>query len=708
MPSLQSAALYSLDVAAYTTSEGTELLDAAVVSGSFFQTMAGPMAAGRGFGPDDEQDPVAVISDSLARRLFGAPAAALHQPITLWSRAFTIVGVVDPAFRFPEAEIDAWTPAGRARAANPRCCGFGMIGRLAADAPVARAAAEAAAFARTPAGRGATGRADLRATAVGLLDATVAPARPALLVLMAAAGLMLLVACANIVNLLIARRSARARELATRVMLGASRARLIMQSATETTLIAAAGAAAGIALAHAAVAAVDRTGSAGLPRLDDVRLDLPVLLFAAGIAAAAALFTGVVPALRSDSAALIGHGGVTPPPGGRWLRRALCIAEFALSLVLLVGASLLARSLVALVRTDLGVAAQGVVTASMNFRMTSPRSTDEEIRIRAAEVLSALEAVPDVTAAGVGTSLPPSQSRIRITLRREGERVDYQAAGVAATPGYFEALGMRLVRGRHFTPDDDLNHPPVMIMSVETTRRFFGDGDPIGRTMRLPVMRDGVNAGEEMTLVGVVSSVRYSGLDALPDDAVYRPFAQRAWGAPFLVVRTEGDPDALATSLRRYVGAVDQTVVLTEVRTLASIVSDAAAQPRFRTVVLAGMAGLAAAMAAVGLYGVISYSVARRTKEIGVRMALGAERQHVLGLLLREGLGLAAGGALIGIGLALLAVRLLDGLLYGVEPADPVSFGLAATGLSTLTLIASYLPARRAARIDPVAALREQ
>lgn len=707
--SLESAALYSLEVATHATAEGTELLDVAVVSGSFFPALDGPLAAGRGLDPPEDLAPSVVISERLARHLFATPAAAMDQTLALSDRSYTIVGVAAADFRFPAANTDVWMPAGFMRSANPRCCGFRLVGRLDAGVSPAQASIEAATFARAQAAA-SPDRGEVRANAVSLLDSTVASARPALLVLMAAAGLMLLVACANIVNLLVARRWARSREIATRVMLGASRARLARQSVTETLLVGAGGGVVGVMLADVSIGALARLGSAGLPRVEDVRTDVPVLLFASGVTILAALVTGVLPAVRSHETEVLHRvgTGMTAPPVSRWLRRSLCVAELALSLVLLIGASLLARSFVTLMRTELGVAADGVVTASLNFGMSGPRRTDEEIRVRAAQLVSTLEEQPGVTAAGVGTSLPPNTSRIRLTLRRPGESRDYQAAGVAATPGYFAALGMRLVSGRLFTSDDDLNHPPVMIMSVDTARRFFGDGDPIGRTMTLPVVRNGTNASEEMALVGVVASVRYSGLDATPDDAVYRPFAQQTWGAPFLVVRTEGDAEQLATSIRRHIAAVDPAIVTSEVRTLSSIVSTAAAGPRFRTVVLAAMAGLAVLIAGVGLYGVVAFSVTQRTREIGVRVAIGASRRDVLALIMREGFLLGAAGAAIGLGLALLTVRLLVGLLYGVDPVDPLSFIVSGVGLLALTLLASYLPARRAAGIDPVLALRSE
>jgi putative ABC transport system permease protein len=445
-----------------------------------------------------------------------------------------------------------------------------------------------------------------------------------------------------------------------------------------------------------------------VPRLDAVHVDVPVLLFSIALAGVAALGAGLLPAWQSANTAdalKFGAAGATGASGRPQVRRVLCATELAVSLVLLVGASLLGRSLVRLMHTDLGVTTDHVVTASMNLAF-GQRPTDAQTLERVERVIERIRTLPGVRAVGVGTALPPNASRLMLTLRRTGETVDYQAAGVAATPDYFHALGMRLVNGRLFTAEDDLNHPPVMIMSVDTARRFFGDGDPIGRAMSLPVRRNGVNGRADMTLVGTIANVKYSGLDAAADDAVYRPFKQQTWVAPYLVVRTTGDPENLVPTVGREIAAVDRGIVITGVRALDAVVSDAAAQPRFRTVLLAAIAGLALLMAIVGLYGVVAYSVSQRTREIGIRMALGARGGDVLAMVLWEGLQLAVAGISGGLVAAFAATRALTGLLYGIAPTDGVSFGFAGASLLIVALMASYVPARRATKVDPLVALR--
>ena len=702
--SFQATAFYSAEIAALAADGGNLVIDTAVVSDTFFATIGGPIVAGRALGAADDNGTAVVVSERLARRLFGDPSRAVGQSLTLSSRAYTVAGVAGPDFQFPSNKTDVWMPSGLARSLSPRCCGFRMLARLTPGAEIGGATSEVAAAAPTL----GAGEAGMHARAIRLRDQIVGAIEPALLVLFAAVALVLVIGCANLLNLLLARQVAREREAAIRAALGASRARLVAEALLEAGLLAAAGVTAGLVLAIGVVALLKRWQPAGVPRLDAIRLDAPVLLFSLAVAALTALAAGLLPAWRSG-VARPGFAAPTATSGvhRRRVRRLLCAAELAISMVLLVGAALLGRSLVRLMHTDLGVHSAGVVTASMNLAFGG-RPTDAMALERVTRVLARISQLPGVTAAGAGTSLPPNASRIVVTLRRAGESVDYRAAAVVATPGYFDALGMRLVSGRLFTPGDDLDHPPVMIMNVDTAKRFFGPGDPIGRTLSLPVLRNGRNISEDMTLVGIVSNVKYSGLDAAADDAVYRPFAQQAWVAPYLVARTAGDPRGLVPVLGRAIAEADPGAVVSDVRSLDEIVSDAASAPRFRTLLLGAMAALALAIAIVGLYGVMAHSVAQRTKEVGIHMALGARRSAVLWMVLREGLAVAGAGVAAGVALSVLSTRLLRGLLYGVAPTDMVSYGIAAASLFTVAAIATYIPARHAAAVDPLIALRHE
>ena len=706
----EATAVYSTEVAALATDQGSDVVDTAVVSGTFFSTLAGPIAAGRPLDRSDDLTPTIVISDRLSRVLFASPQDAVGRRLTLSSRAYTIAGVADPRFQFPTAKTDAWIPSGYMRTVNVRCCWFRMFGRLKPGAAVGEAAAEAATLTKASSPADSAARSDRRATVVILRDQIVGGVRAALLVLFAAVGLVLLVACVNIVNLLLARQVARSRDAAIRRALGASRGRLVSQSLAEVAVLASIGVAMGVVLAFQSVRVLQRWQPPGVPRLDAVHVDGKALLFSIGIAVLATIAAGVLPAWRSaaSTAALTsGAAAAAGAPGNRRVRRVLCAAELAVSLVLLVGATLLGRSLVRLMSTDLGVTTDHVVTASLNLALGA-RPTDAQTLDPVERVIDRIATLPGVRAVGAGTSLPPNASRVRLTLRPVGDAVGYQASGVAATPGYFRALGIRLVAGRLFTEEDDDTRPQVMIMSADTAKRFFGDGNPIGRTTTLPTSRNGVNGQAEMTLVGVIANVKYAGLDVAADDAVYRPFRQQTWPSPFLVAQTATDPQTFAGTLRREIGAVDRGMVVADVRPLDAVVADAAAQPRFRTVLLASIAALALAMAIVGLYGVVAYSVAQRTKEIGIHMALGARGADVLQMVLREGVALAAAGIAGGLAMSAAATRTLEGLMYGIAPTDAASYVLASAGLFGVALVASYLPARRATKVDPLVALRQQ
>jgi predicted permease len=706
---IASTGLYATDVVALSGKGGSELLDSAVVSSTFFSTIAGPFAAGRPLDLADDASPSVVISERLARRIFQDPNSAIGRELTLTSRAYTVVGVAASAFQFPTPQTDAWLPAAFAHSVSPQCCGFRVIARLNAGGTVERARAAVTPAFRTSAGGTQAEGNSLRTGVIRLSDDIVAAVRPALLVLFAAVLMVLIIACSNLANLLLARNAARRREFELRRALGASSTTLIRQILVESAVLATGGALVGAALARLSLIALSRLATDTLPRINSIHIDWPVLLFAIFVAALTALGAGLVPALRIVNDQRIQSQGVggTAAPHVAHIQRTMCIVQVALAVTLVVGATLLGRSLVRLLNVDLGVSTDHVLTASMGLAF-GERPTDVQTVARVNRVIEAAQGLPGVRAVGVGTSLPPTQSRIRITLKRQGDVVDYQATAIPATPGYFSALQMRLIKGRFFTDADDDRHPAVMIMTDDTAKRCFGNDDPIGRTMSLPLLRDGRTTSIEMTLVGVIANVKYAGLGAPPDDAVFRPFAQQPWVAPFLVMRTAGDPAVLSVPLRRAIAQVDPRIVTSSVASLDELVTNAAAQPRLRTVLLASLGGLALGIAAVGLYGMVAYAVSRRTKEIGIRIALGATSHDVLGLMLGGGMIVGITGVGIGVAGALILARLLAGLLYGIAPTDPVSFGAASVGLLMVTLIASYIPARRAAHVNPIRALREE
>jgi putative ABC transport system permease protein len=697
-------ALYTRGAHALSTREGTEPLDDALVSTEFFETMGGRIAAGRPLTAEDDAIPSCVISERLARRLFNTPGQAVGQTLTLNARPFTIVGVAASEFKFPERVTDAWLSARFVRTFDSRDFGFQMIGRAREGSTVERINAEVESIAH------AQPRADgqLRAHVVRLADQIASPVARILTILFAAVTLVLLVACINLANLQLAHNASRERELAIRSSLGASRLRLVAQSLTESACLAALGTALGLLVAYLLLTLAVTTAATFVPNIEFARLDMPTLLFAIAVMGASALTAGMAPALATSWSAREARLTIVASsrPHQR-VRRVLCVVEWSAAFVLLVGAALLGRSLVGLMTTDLGVSPDHVVTASLNFAF-GQQPSETEVANRVQGLIDRINHLPGVQITAAGTSLPPQSSRLRMTLRREGEAVDYAASGVPVTPEYFSALHIPLIQGRLFNESDDASHPPVMIMSADTAKHFFGSGDVIGRTLKVPqaTWLDVRKGSIDMTLVGVIGNVKYSGLTMPADDAIYRPFAQQPWIAPFLVARTTTDPAALLPSVRREIAAAGPGIVFSSVRTLDSIMSDAAAQPRAQTVVLIALTTLALAMSAVGLYGVVAFSVAQRTREIGIRVALGASRGRVLMLALQEGAVIGVLGLAVGVGAAFAVVRLLESSLYGISATDPLSFVVAAVILSGVAIAASYLPARRATSVDPLVALR--
>jgi putative ABC transport system permease protein len=315
--------------------------------------------------------------------------------------------------------------------------------------------------------------------------------------------------------------------------------------------------------------------------------------------------------------------------------------------------------------------------------------------------------MPGVRAVGAGTSLPPNTSRLMLSLRRKSDNADYAASAVSCTPGYFQALGIRLLKGRFFTAADDAQHPPVIIVSATTARRLFGDADPLGQTMGIPKFQYRLTSSQDATVVGVVADVKYSGMDTAPGDEVYYSLPQAPWLSTFLTVRTDADIN-LAATLRQIVATVDPTVAVSTIKPLDGIIATAVAPAGFRTVLIAAFAFIGLTIAAIGLYGIVAYSVSQRTAELGVRMALGADAGQVLSLVLREGVTIATAGIIIGVPAAYATSRTFAALLFGVAPTDTPTYVAAAMALLLIALAASYVPARRAARVDPMVALRAE
>jgi len=689
-----------------TTREGSEMIDGARVSPSFFSTLGGPLVAGRPLAPADAVAPSVVISHRLSQRLFNGPQTALGAHLILNAHDYVVVGVVGPAWNAPSWKTDVWQPVGFEHLMTAQCCYVQLLGRLKPDVPLALAVTDVRDTARALERIDPRSFGRLHPSATRLRDRQLGGGRPALLLLWAAVAVVLVVACANLLNLLIARNVARAREISIRQALGASRGRLVLQGLAESAVLAAGGVAGGLFIARAAAALLVGVDPETFPQLHDVRINPVVLAFAIVLGIVTALATGMLPAIQTASAPALRTTATAPTRRHRRLQQVLCIAQLGAAVVLLVAATLLGRSFADLLSTDLGVTPEHVTTAAINAGIGRPHS-GEEIAAVMHRVVEQLEQEPGVRAVGVGTSLPPDVSRLTMTLKRQGNEVDYAATAVSCTPGYLQALGIRLVNGRLFTTADDAQHPPVMIVGATTARHLFGDSDPIGQTMTIPKFRYKLASGADATIVGVVADVKYAGIDAAAGDQVYMPLAQMPWLSTFLAVRMDADVN-LAPALRRIVASVDPTVAVTAVKPLDGILATATAPAKFRTTLIVVFALLGLTIAATGLYGIVAYSVSQRTAEIGIRVALGAGTGDVIMLVLREGVAIAVVGVAIGLPAAYAASRTFATLLFGVKPTDLLTYAASAIGLIVVALAASYAPARRAARVDPMVALRAE
>jgi len=715
---IASLAGYSSGDHALEGGEVVEPLEGTFVSEHFFSTLGEPPAVGRLLGPEDDGSPVAVISHRLWLRLFNGDASAIGGPITLSGRAYTVVGVAARDFRFPNNRIDVWTPMGHAKQTRlapwlnaPRGGGVSLVARLNPGSTIAQARSDLQDLGR----RLAIERPDVDGGVVPIItpvvDSVTGAVRPALHMLLGAVVLVLVVASANVANLLLARHAARERDTAVRLALGASRGRLIAHSLAESTIIGVGGCLGGILLAVGVVRTLVWLGPAQLPRLDAIRVDGPVLAFAVAVSAAATLLASLGPAIqRSGQDPTVALGATSRIAGSaraRRLRSILVAGELALSIPLLVGASVLARSFVRLLHTETGARMDHVIVARLNLSL-GRQLTPPQQRTLGSALVERIKALPGIRFAALGSALPPSGRMVEVTLRDlptvRGVASEYSVNAAPVTADFFSTLGIPLLKGRPFNEGDDAAHERVMIVSADVARDLFG-GDAVGRTLSLPTPKhDSVT----VTAVGVVGNVAYKGLAEPAEPTLYVPFAQQPWPTAFLVARTTGEPAMIARDLRRAIGEVDRQIGLVSLQTLNDVVSQEIAQPTFRTAALSAVAGLAMALTTIGLSGVVGHSVSKRTAEIGLRMALGASRADIVRLVLREGLLMGAVGGSVGLLAAGAFTRLLAGFLFGITPTDALSFLLAAAFLVVVVLAASYLPARRASRIDPTTALRAE
>jgi putative ABC transport system permease protein len=691
---------------------GPEQVPAAFVSSNFFKVMGIRPAMGRGFTAEEEtpgRDGVIVLSHGAWQRRFGADPRTLGSTVSINGTQSTIVGIMPAGFAFPST-AELWFPFAMDQAKASRGGHYlGVIGRIKPGVAHERAEAEMKAIAERLALQYPDVNAGESAVIVPLHEQVVGEVRPALLTLLAAVAMTVLIACANVANLLLVRGSVRRKELAIRAALGASRARLVRQMLVESLVLAMAGGIIGIALAQLALRPLQVLSAGTLPRVTEISIDLTVLGFALGVSLLTGIVFGLAPAWQAASAALVDvlkDGGRSHSPIGRWMRTSLLVAEVALSMVLLVGAALLLRSFANVTGIDPGFRPEGVLTFRVS--LPQPRYPDGQHRMTFYDALiTRLEALPGVRGAGLVQNLPLKGDYLlgfEVQGRPPVRREDRLNANYRAISGrYFETLGIPVLRGRTFTERDKDGAPLVAIVDEAFARRHFPGEDPIGRGIDIGNGSDGF-----AEIVGVVGSVRYDGLATTPRPMMYAPLAQDGFGTMWVVARTTGDPADLMAEARQVVRSLDPAMPAYAMKTLEDVISESIAPRRFPMLLLGLFAAIAMGLAAVGLYGVVAYGVSLRTQEIGIRMAIGAGRGDVLRMIVAGGMRVALIGVILGIGGALVMSRLMRTMLFGVTAVDPASYAGTALMLLAVAALACYIPARRAMRLDPLSALREQ
>ena len=693
------------------------LLIAYSFSSDYFRVLGVAPLFGRTFLPEEEQpgkNHVTVLSYSFWQSRFGGDQDIVGKTITLDGAAYTIIGVMPSAFKYPPF-TELWTPLTvGAEAANDRAYRYlRVMARLKPGVTLQQARAEMNAIASRLALEYPKTNKDEDATnLISLREKISGDIRPALVVLLTAVGFVLLIACANVANLLLARAASRQREVAVRVALGASRSRLVRQFLTESMLLGLIGGALGMLLASLSTRAMvtmfpPTIFNLNIPHVEEIPIDGWVLGFAVVVSLFTGAVFGLVPALQAcgnTNASMKESGrGLAGSMQGRRFRSALVVAELALSLILLTAAGLTLRSFVHLLRSDLGFDPDHVLT----MRVLPPDykyKTDAEKIQFSDQVMERIRALPGVEAAGTVTFLPLSgwwgQRTVALQSQPTPENQRPAAMWSSVTAGYFRALGIPLLKGRFFTEQDNQGAPGVAIISKRLARQLAPNGDPLGERIEV----QGVKGAVEV--VGVVGDVHHLGITSETTSEVYLSFAQVPEPIMCFAIRTAGDPYGVAKEAQRAIWAVDKDQAVGFVMTMSQLASESLAPQRVLMLILATFGGMALLMAAVGLYGVIANSVAQRTHEIGVRMALGARSGDVLRLVLGQGLGFVAAGLAIGLAGAFGLMRFVSSLLYGVRATDPMTLAFAAFVLAGVALLASYIPARRAMRVDPMVALR--
>ena len=694
----------------------------------FFRALGVDAAIGRTYTDDEDQpgrQPVVILSDALWRTAFNADPSLVGRSIDLNGVAHQVIGVMPASFAFPRAEempgsfdfprqIQVWVPAAllRGPAIPAETSDYAVIGRMSAAATLPDVqrdldAHEQAMNALFPSGKGW-----FHTVPMALADQVASSTKRPLLFLFGAVLLVLLIACSNVANLLLARSMAREREFTMRAALGASRLRVVRQVLTESLVLSVLGAAAGLALAQTAIGLAITYGPRDIPRLRETTLDARVFLFALGASCVTAILFGLAPALSAAGQdindALKRTGGRTIGLAGSRTKRVLLAAEVALAVVLVVATGLMTRTFYRMLQVDPGFESEHVLTFQLSLPALKYPDPAAQARFYT-DVRHRLQAIPGVDAAGIVETIPMAGATEASGLRFPGR----PAAGgrnrgfsnyTVASPGYLRAAGTTLIRGRDFRDSDDANAPPVTIINATMAKKYWSNEDPIGKQVgpgsaKYPVA----------TVIGIAADVKHLSLREEPQPEMYVLYTQKVYPSLLVmdaIVRARVEPESLVSACRAAVQSVDPNLPIANVETLNGIVRDSLTPQRFTMMLLAAFGALALVLASVGVYGLVSYSVGRRTQEIGVRLTLGATRAEIFRLILREGAWSALPGVAAGLGLALAASRLLARFLYGVHPFDPLTFTVVPALLIAVAFAASAIPARRATQLDPLAALR--
>jgi putative ABC transport system permease protein len=696
------------------------------VSASMFSMLGVRPALGRDFEPEEDKPgtPAAVIvSHGFWQRRLGASSTAIGQTITLGNEAATIIGVMPPRFDFPppitfrgearSVKVELWTQLRYGAEQDQRSAhNLFVLARLKPGISLERAVTDMQRVTDRLSTDFPKSNDGWDALLVPLHEQVVGDVKTALLVLPGAAGFVLLIACVNVANLLLVRAAGRQREMAIRTALGAGRWRLLRQMLIECTLLSLLGGFVGLGLVVLALKLIAGLAPQNIYRLDSTSLDVSVVAFTLLVSLLSALLFSLAPALQTSRISLMtalkeGSSGASDGPGRHHLRNLLVVAEVALALVLLTGAGLLIRSFIRLQSVPTGFQPEGL--AAMTINLPSTVYPDRRARLAfTGRLMPKLAALPMLQSVAFSNSLPLDAGLQGTEFKVEGEQAlpgrEPHTYVSIISPGYFQTMGTPLLQGRDFTSFDNADAPGVVIINSYLAQQHFAGEQPVGKRVEM-----GFRSGTQLQVIGVVADERQESLHTDPHPGMYLPYAQAPTSLPLvLLFRSASDTATVATSVRQQVSTLDAQLPVYDVKTMDQVLHTAVARPRFVTSLLAIFAGVAVLLATVGIYGVMSYTVAQNTREIGIRLALGAQQRDVLKLVVGQGLVLTMLGVMIGLAAAIVLTRLMSNLLYGVTATDPLTFVAVPALLVAVSLLASYLPALRATKVDPMVALRHE